>query len=256
MALTYPLLITGLLAGLFGSLHCLGMCGGLVAAFSMPSSKTMRQPNATALSRMADVSLLQRHAGRLLGYALLGALSGGLGAATQVLSQLLPVQQALYLLAQCMMLALGLYVMGYTGLLAPIERGGALLWQRLQPRFALHLPAARADQGPGIGSRLLSGLLWGLLWGLMPCGMVYAMLATALVSGGALQGALLMLAFGLGTLPMLLAAGATLKHLQQLRRSPWARRIAGAVLIGFALQGLLQWMGGFHGLLETLGCVS
>ena len=252
MALTYPLMISGLLTGLFGSLHCLGMCGGLVTAFSMPRNKTVLQPNAVALSRMADVPLLQRHAGRLLSYALLGALSGGLGAATQVLSQLLPVQQALYLLAQCMMLALGLYVMGYTGLLAPIERGGALLWQRLQPRFALHLRAASVDQGPAIGSRLLSGLLWGL----MPCGMVYAMLATALVSGGALQGALLMLAFGLGTLPMLLAAGAALKRLQQLRRSTWARRIAGAVLIGFALQGLLQWVGGFHGLLETLGCIS
>lgn len=252
MALTYPLMISGLLTGLFGSLHCLGMCGGLVTAFSMPRNKTVLQPNAVAVSRMADGSLLQRHAGRLLGYALLGAVSGGLGAATQVLSQLLPVQQALYLLAQCMMLALGLYVMGYTGLLAPIERGGALLWQRLQPHFALHLRTASANRDSGIGSRLLSGMLWGL----MPCGMVYAMLATALVSGGALQGALLMLAFGLGTLPMLLAAGATLKHLQQLRHSLLARRIAGAVLMAFALQGLLHWAGGFQGLLETLGCIG
>ena len=252
MALTYPLLISGLLAGLFGSLHCLGMCGGLVTAFSMPRNRTVLQPDAVAVSRMADVSLMQRHAGRLLGYALLGALSGGLGAATNVLSQLLPVQQALYLLAQCMMLALGLYVMGYTGLLAPIERGGALLWQRLQPHFAQQLRAASANRDSGIGSCLLSGMLWGL----MPCGMVYAMLATALVSGGALQGALLMLAFGLGTLPMLLAAGAMLKHLQQLRHSLLARRISGAVLIAFALQGLLHWAGGFQGLLETLGCIS
>jgi hypothetical protein len=55
---------------------------------------------------------------------------------------------------------------------------------------------------------------------------------------------------------MLLAAGATLKHLQQLRHSPLARRIAGAVLIAFALQGLLHWAGGFQGLLETLGCIG
>ena len=88
MALTYPLMISGLLTGLFGSLHCLGMCGGLVTAFSMSRNKTVLQPNAVAVSRMADGSLLQRHAGRLLGYALLGAVSGGLGAATQVLSQL------------------------------------------------------------------------------------------------------------------------------------------------------------------------
>jgi hypothetical protein len=78
----------------------------------------------------------------------------------------------------------------------------------------------------------------GLLWGLLPCGLVYSVLVTALVAGSPANGALVMLAFGAGTLPSLLAVGALLPALQRLRRAQLVRQAAGGAIIAFGLVGL------------------
>jgi sulfite exporter TauE/SafE len=88
----------------------------------------------------------------------------------------------------------------------------------------------------------------GLVWGWLPCGMVYMVLVQALGSGGALSGAGLMLAFGLGPLPNLLAVGAFAGAVSRWLGNPWVRRAAGAVLVAFAVLALwAAFAGGGHG---------
>lgn len=206
------------LVGLLGGTHCLGMCGGIVSAL------TVRMPR----DRPRWSLHLAYHAGRITTYAAAGALAGGLGAATLLLGEALPVQIVLYIVAQLMLVALGLYLLGVSRYLAGFERAGHALWQRIQPAASALFPIRTAPRGYAVG----------LLWGLLPCGLVYSVLVTALVAGSALGGALIMLAFGAGTLPSLLAAGAVLPALQRVRRGQAVRRAAGGIIITFGLFGL------------------
>jgi hypothetical protein len=206
------------LVGLLGGAHCIGMCGGIVTALTvkMPGEK----PRWTLH--------LAYHAGRITTYAAAGALAGGLGSAALQLSGLLPMQIALYVLAQLMLVALGLYLLGVSRYLDGFERAGRLLWRRLQPAASVLFPVRSAPRAYAVG----------LLWGLLPCGLVYSVLVTALVTGSAATGALAMLAFGAGTLPSLLAAGALVPSLHRLRRAQIVRQAAGGVVIVFGLFGL------------------
>ena len=211
-------LLSMFLVGLLGSTHCLGMCGGIVTAITirLPGDKPRRMLQ------------LAYHAGRLATYTAAGALAAGLGSAALLLDGLLPVQIALYVAAQLMLVALGLYLLGISRYLDVFERAGRALWRRVQPATA----KLRPHRSP------LRAFACGMLWGLLPCGLIYSALAIALVSASAASGALIMLAFGLGTLPALLAAGALAPGLQNRVRQQWARQAAGGVVIAFGLFGL------------------
>jgi hypothetical protein len=206
------------LVGLLGGAHCLGMCGGIVTALTVQMPK----------QRPAWSLHLAYHAGRITTYAAAGALAGGLGAAALRLDGILPVQILLYVVAQLMLVALGLYLLGVPRYLDAFERAGRALWRRLQPAASALFPIRTAPRGYAVG----------LLWGLLPCGLVYSVLVTALVTGGAVNGALAMLAFGAGTLPSLLAAGTVFPALQRIRRTQTVRRAAGGIVIAFGLAGL------------------
>jgi len=171
---------------------------------------------------------LAYHAGRITTYALAGALAGGLGSAALRLGGLLPVQVALYVVAQLMLVALGLYLLGVPRYLDGFERAGRILWGRIQPAASALFPIRSAARGYAVG----------MLWGLLPCGLVYSVLVTALVSGSAGGGALAMLAFGAGTLPSLLAAGTVFPALARTRGGQAARRVAGGIVVAFGLVGL------------------
>jgi sulfite exporter TauE/SafE len=172
---------------------------------------------------------LAYNAGRILSYALAGAIVGALGAASLGLDGQMPVRFVLYLLANLMLIALGLYLLGVTRALAFTERAGQLLWQRLQPLTRRFLPARSVAQAFPLG----------MLWGWLPCGLVYSALATALSSGSATRGGLCMLAFGLGTLPNLLLAGIVLARLNEFVRRPVVRMASGLLVLGFGLYGML-----------------
>jgi sulfite exporter TauE/SafE len=206
------------LVGLLGGTHCVGMCGGIVTALTvrMPGDRTHRRLH------------LGYHAGRLTTYALAGALAGGMGSVALQLNGILPVQIVLFVVAQLMLVALGLYLLGVSRYLGVFERAGRVLWRRAQPLAATLFPVRSFSGAYSVG----------LLWGLLPCGLVYSVLATALVTGGAANGALVMLAFGAGTLPSLLAVGALLPALQRLRRAQLLRQAAGGAIIAFGLLGL------------------
>ena len=104
------------------------------------------------------------------------------------------------------------------------------MWRKAQPLLGRLLPIRNPGQA----------LVAGVLWGWLPCGLVYSVLVSALASGGAGRGGLLMLAFGLGTLPNLLLMGWGAARLRELTRQVWLRRLAGLVVAGLGVWGLLQ----------------
>ena len=207
------------LVGLLGGTHCVGMCGGIVGALSLgaPARWSMH---------------LAYNAGRILSYSMAGAIAGALGAASLTLEGQAPVRLTLYLLANLMLVALGLYLLGVTRALAFSERLGQNLWRHLQPLSRRFLPARRVTPAFSLG----------LLWGWLARGVVYSVLATALTAGSAERGGLMMLSFGLGTLPNLLLAGILLARLNEFVRLPAVRIISGLLVLGFGLYGLLGVM--------------
>ena len=213
------------LVGLLGGTHCAGMCGGIVGALSM---------GAPARWSM----LLAYNAGRIFSYSAAGAIAGALGAASLGLEGQVPARLILYFFANLMLVALGFYLLGVTRALAFTERIGQNLWRVLQPLTKRFLPARTAGQAFPLG----------LLWGWLPCGLVYSALASSLSAGSTGRGALMMLAFGLGTLPNLLLAGILLARLNEFVRRPAVRLFSGLLVLGFGLYGLF-------GLLRLLGWI-
>lgn len=213
-------LVSALLVGLLGGSHCAGMCGGIVSAVSL-SLPGQRPQLGYHFSY---------NAGRIASYTLAGALAGLLGSSSLFLSHLLPVEKLLYLVANLMLVALGLYLAGWWRGVLVLERAGGALWKRLQPLSKRLLPVQSWRQA----------FVLGLLWGWLPCGLVYSVLVAALASGGALQGGALMLAFGLGTLPALLAMGMAAVRLRGFLQHLWVRRGSGLMVLGFGVIGLLR----------------
>jgi uncharacterized protein len=216
--------------GLLGGLHCMGMCGGIVMAFSASTGSGVA-PVRVAGQRMHTPpwSLqLGFNFGRIASYMVAGALAGTLGSMALFLNDVLPVQVAMYVFANLMLVGLGLYLMGITRFVAVLERAGARVWVHLQPMLKGLMPA----------NTLPRALSLGALWGWVPCGLVYSVLATALLAGDALEGALVMAAFGLGTLPNLLFAGAVMRGLSRWRGGNLARRLVGGLVIALGLYGI------------------
>lgn len=143
---------------------------------------------------------------------------------------MLPVQQTAYLLSNVLIISMGLYVIGIRQIAAVVESAGAGVWERIRPA------ATRTLTGKGV----LNSVMAGALWGMVPCGMVYAVLSAALMSGSALKGALLMLVFGLGTLPNLMVLGLSGQWLAKASRHKTVRVLAGLLIVGFGLMGLMH----------------
>lgn len=214
-------LFMALLAGLLGGVHCLGMCGGIVAAMGMHAGGQARWQT------QAGYNL-----GRIASYAVAGALAGLIGSAAFLSDRLLPAQNALYILAQVMLILVGLYLAGLNRAVLRVERLGGGLWRLVQPRLGALFPV------DAFGKAMIAGLFWGWL----PCGLVYSMLVSALATGDPRTGATLMLAFGLGTLPNLLAMGWAAARLRGLFGRSWIRLVAGLTLCGFGVWGLVAWL--------------
>lgn len=217
-------LLSAFLVGLLGSTHCLGMCGGIVSALTFSLKDDIRR----APWSLAPY-LLAYNAGRIASYTVAGAVLGALGAGVFGLAPSGATRWLVKLVTGGFMIALGLYLAGWWPGLQILEKWGGPVWKRIEPLGRRLLPVDHP----------LKALAFGLVWGWLPCGMVYAVLAWALASGSAGQGALLMLAFGIGTLPMLLAIGGAAEWLKNIVRSPWVRRGAGLTVLLFGLYTIL-----------------
>jgi sulfite exporter TauE/SafE len=227
-----------LAAGLASGVHCVAMCGGIVGAFDVRVAnfdvgRTIPIRDLSAWKRRLAFNL-----GRVSTYAAAGAVAGSLGAAAYAYG-VLPVQETLQVATYVMLVAVGLYLAGAGRLMSRFEALGLPLWRRIQPLAARLLPA----QTP------LQSFAAGLAWGWLPCAMVYAALGAATFSGGPLQGALGMAAFGLGTLPFLLAAGWLAARLRAWRTA------AGVAVLGFGVYGLANATVAGEGIRRGLLCL-
>jgi sulfite exporter TauE/SafE len=218
-------------AGLASGVHCVAMCGGIVAAFD--SKRVILIRAKTDWGRRIAFNL-----GRISTYAAAGAAAGTLGAAAYA-SGVLPAQETLQVATCVMLIVVGLYLAGAGRPMSRIEALGLPLWRRIQPLAARLLPARTLTQSYAAG----------LAWGWLPCAMVYAALAAATFSGGAARGALGMAAFGLGTLPFLLAAGWLAARLRSWRAA------AGVAVLGFGVYGLANATAVGDGIRRGLLCL-
>lgn len=208
-----PLLVSALILGLLGGGHCLGMCGGLMGAL------TLAIPREQRARRMQ--LLMAYNLGRIVSYAIAGFFSGVVGWAVANS----PGATTLRVSAALLLIAMGLYLAGWWSGLTRIERLGRGLWRYLQPFATRLLPI----------SSIPRALLLGALWGWLPCGLVYSTLLWAASQGNAIDSALLMLAFGLGTWPVLLATGLAAERTTALLRRRSVRTAGGMLVILFGL---------------------
>lgn len=221
-------LLAAFLAGLLGSLHCVGMCGGIVGALTLRLPQDVRASQSRLLAYA-----LSYNTGRIMSYAIAGALAGLVGAQTLAVLSLAHAQLVGKWVSAIFMIALGLYIAGWSRGLADLERLGVRLWHLIEPLGRRYLSLAGPRQA----------LALGLVWGWLPCGLVYAVLAWSFVAGGAWRGAALMLAFGAGTLPMLLAVGAASRWLGDPVRSPRLRKAAGIAVLLLGVFALIAPIG-------------
>jgi sulfite exporter TauE/SafE len=237
--------------GLAGSVHCVGMCGGIVGALSAAGPARARTipivPAATAVPVASAfdgaLRVLGYNAGRIGSYMVAGALAGGLANGAAGLAHIARWQGIAYVLANAMLVALGLYLMNAWHGLARVEAAGNVLWRRVQPAMKYLVPMDTLPKAVALGG----------LWGWVPCGMVYSVLLTALLSGSAASGAAVMLAFGLGTLPMLLALGLAGARIRQAMQRPVVRAACGMLVLGFGVLGMIRHASGLpHGWLDAL----
>lgn len=212
---------SALIIGLLGTTHCLAMCGGIASSFSLSD----RKPRG-ALGRLLAYNL-----GRITSYTLAGFLLGLVGASIYQTGAAIPLRSV----AGLLLIAMGLYVGQWWMGITQLESAGAYLWRFISPLLKPLLPADNA----------IKALMLGIGWGWLPCGLVYSTLIWSAAAGSATDSALLMLGFGLGTLPGMLATGLLAKQLQAFSRATGVRGLAGLLLI---LMGL--WTLPWHGIVS------
>ncbi len=227
------------------------MCGGIVSAFAVATPRrpfpVVVTPQSGLPAVVADSGsrVLAFNAGRIASYMVAGALAGLIGSVPAMVN-IATLQTAAYWLANLMLVALGLTLMNVWHGLSRVEAVGQIAWRRVQPLIRKLVPV----QDP------LQALALGGLWGWVPCGMVYSVLMTALLTGSAVQGALVMLAFGLGTLPLLFTMGIAGTSIRPLLQKRAVRVVAGLLVLAFGILGLVRvGMGLSHGWIDSL-CIT
>ncbi len=222
--LSHSQYVIAFITGLLGGVHCFGMCGGIVGALTLNTAQDKKnQGSLLAIS-------LGYNAGRIAGYIVAGAIVGFLGSTLIDLTGIQTAKQTLSIIASIFMIALGLYLAGIWNGISKIEHLGGHLWKRIQPFTRQFMPVRSYKQAIPLG----------FLWGWLPCGLVYTALIWTLSSGGAIQGALIMLAFGLGTLPNLLAMGVIATRLAKWVRNPTIRMLAGLFVVAMGIATLAR----------------
>jgi sulfite exporter TauE/SafE len=230
--------LSALIAGLLGGVHCAGMCGGIVSALSMnvnlttvssSSNKVVLKPSNTFLI------LFFYNIGRISSYSLAGLFVGGVGWWLTNWVFINKAQIVLQIIAAIFMLLLGLYLANWSRLLSKLEKTGSILWKYIEPFGRRFIPVTRSRDA----------LLLGFIWGWLPCGLVYSMLIWSMSAGSALQGGLLMLFFGIGTLPNLLLISVFSQTTTKWFQLTWVRTSAGLIIIGFAIVILYRALNNF-----------
>jgi sulfite exporter TauE/SafE len=209
------------LIGLFGSMHCIGMCGGFVAMYSLKS------PSA----RPSFPYHLLYNLGRITTYSIIGGILGYVGSFAAYVGRHRGVPGAVLLVAGVFMILMGLNMAGMLG------KGGLLddtgITERAFFRKALrNILALESVWGT---------LLLGLLLGFLPCGLLYPVLMHAAASGGFISGMVIMLVFGVGTVPAMFSFGILLSRIQPHMKL-FLYRIAAGMIVLLGVHSLVRGM--------------
>ena len=207
--MTWALFLAAFSMGLFGSPHCLGMCGGIVTAFGL-SMQHVSDSKKNGL-------ILTYHLGRLISYSLLGLIASVVGVA---IFQSIMSNSAPRIVLGAVLVLIGLAMLGLP-LFNQLEKFGMRFWQSLAPIRKKVFPI------DSFGKALFAGLLWGFL----PCGLVYGALMMAIAGNDIATGAALMFVFGLGTMPMLIATQKTVGMLQSSIKNFRLRQINAVIMM-------------------------
>ena len=228
MAETELTIAAAFMIGLFGSVHCIGMCGGIVNTLGLAVSPQAAQAHNLLM-------ILWYNLGRIASYTVFGAIVGGVGMFAQ--ENLTVLQPIMRVLAGAMVIAMGLYLAGWWRGLVHVERlGNQLIWSRVQPILGRFVPVNNSRHA----------LFLGGLWGCLPCGLVYSSLALAATLADWRQSAVLMAAFGFGTLPVMLLTGLMAKRLRQQLQKSAVRNSVAVLVLAFGLWTVLATVL-FHG---------
>jgi len=212
------------IVGLFSTIHCLGMCGGIIGTLTMSLPEQARN-NALRLFTFTSVF----NFGRIVSYTLAGAIAGAFG---QTVMEIISPRYAhiiLQVFATLIMVGIGIHLAGWFPHFNLIEKIGTPLWKKLEPLAHKLLPVQRPAQA----------FMFGLIWGWLPCGLVYAALIWSTSSGDAIHGALFMLAFGAGTLLPVMTAGMLTGWMVKISHTPYIRPVVGSLIIILALLSLM-----------------
>lgn len=204
------MLVSALILGLLGSLHCVGMCGPI--AFMLPVDRT------NSFKKVTQISIY--HFGRLLAYSIIGLVFGLLGKSFYIFG----VQQQLSIIIGILMIVIVILphkVIGKYNLSQPLFR----LISKVKSSLGKALKKKTAD----------TFLTIGFLNGFLPCGLVYMAVFGAVATGSLLEGSLYMLLFGLGTIPLMTTA----IYLGKFLNSTIKQRIQKAIPVFVVVIGLL-----------------
>jgi hypothetical protein len=206
--------------GILGSGHCIGMCGGITTMLTtaIPESSKAKKLPLT----------LSYHFGRISSYALIGAIAGFTGslAAKSIGTPIVMLR----LMAGVFLIFLGLYLAQWLMWLTKIEKIGKLVWRYISPLSKRFIPVTSNSQA----------VMLGVLWGWLPCGLIYSTLTWSLASGHPVDGALLMLCFGLGTLPSLISVSFGYLSIKKWVTNKHARQLFGSSLIAYGFYNITQ----------------
>lgn len=220
---TWGLLLTVFLGALASGWHCALMCGGISASVEAWHRGQEQSIDANHIGQTHFFSgQLLMHLGRLATYGLLGGLAGFLGFGLWR-QDFLPIQRGLFALAAVLFCIQGIRLLR-------VSKSGLSAWELWLNQRAAGFWAQLHRRISGISG--YSARWWqGMVWGLVPCGLVYSVLPLAFLSGDALSGALLMGAFGLGTLPNLLLLSAFTAKVAEWGHRAWMRYLAAALML-------------------------
>lgn len=233
--LVNPVVVSAFVMGLLGGAHCVAMCGGVVGVLCSAA------PRCAAAKTKQARYWLAYNAGRIASYSLLGLVFGSLGTLLAGTAAFEGFRHALRAIAALCMLFVGLHLMGLPSIMTRLESAGAPLWRRLSPVAKRFLPLRSPWHAAVVGG----------VWGFMPCGLLYGALVLAASAETPAMGAMTMAAFGVGTLPVMIAMSAVASSVARALTRNGVRRAAGCVVLGFGLfstAGVLAQTGAAEGL--------
>lgn len=217
--------LSAFLLGFWGSLHCVGMCGGIVGVLNNSLTEKAR----TSSSKKWPLWLAY-NTGRIFSYAIAGGIAAFIGSSLFMIINPEYAHRIGQLLSGLFLIAFGLYLSGWWYGLSVLEQKGTIVWQKISPLTKRFVPVENLHQA----------LSLGMLWGWLPCGLVYSALVWMFTLPSATEGMLYMLAFGLGTLPMLLLMSTAAEKISQLAKNNLTRKVAGSLVMVF---GAITFLG-------------